>query len=76
MAQEISGSNVAEECLAWSPSNACGARPVVNLFGPSSISVSVPSFSSLMDVVLFELSVGQKDLALQILILSIAAAWK
>ena len=29
-----------------------------------------------MDVSLFELSVGQQDLASQILILSIAAAWK
>ena len=29
----------------------------------------------LMDVVLFELSVGQQDLALQILVLTTAAAW-
>ena len=67
-----------------------GHHPMPAVLGLLSIfSVLLPSLSPfllfllrvgfktfLMDVVLFELSVGQKDLALQILILSIAAAWK
>ena len=49
--------------------------PFPSLF-PFLLFFSVFQNLSLMDVVLSELSVGQQDLALQILILSIATAWK
>ena len=49
--------------------------PFPSLF-PFLLFFSVSQNLSLMDVVLSELSVGQQDLALQILILSIATARK